>query len=157
MPVRAVSLPQSPTAPHESDFNEWCRETAALIRERRWSEIDAEHLAEEIEASANRDERELWNRLVVLVMHLLKWQIQAGRRSPSWAHTVREQRNKLRLILDQSPSLNRAACARWSYVYERARRNAIAETGLAERHFSAECPWTPDQVLDPDFYPDPAK
>jgi hypothetical protein len=157
MPVRAERLPRSPAAPYESDFNEWCRETAALIRERRWSEIDAEHLAEEIEALANRDERELCNRLVVLVMHLLKWHIQAGRRSPSWAHTVREQRNKLRLILDQSPSLNRVARARWSYVYERARRNAISETGLAERHFPAECPWTPDQALDPDFYPEPAK
>jgi Domain of unknown function DUF29 len=157
MPVRAVSLTQSSTTPYESDFNAWCRETAALIRERRWSEIDAEHLAEEIEALANRDERELDSRLTVLLMHLLKWHVQSRLRGPSWRSTIREQRRQIGLMLRSSPSLRRVLAGAWTEVYRNAVAGAVDETGVGQESFPVECPWTPDHALDPDFYPEPAK
>jgi hypothetical protein len=127
------------TTPYDSDFNEWCHETAALIRERRWCEIDAEHLAEEIEALANRDRRELDSRLTVLLMNL-------SLRGPSWKRAVREQRCQIGLMLESSPSLRRVVATTWREVYRHAVDDAIAE-----------CPWTPEQVLDSEFYPDAAK
>jgi hypothetical protein len=157
MPVRAQNLPQPSTASYESDFNDWCHETAALIRERRWSEIDAEHLAEEIEALAHRDQREFISRLTVLLMHLLKWHIQPKLRSPSWRSTVREQRQQLELLLESSPSLGRLLTSSWLKVYRRAVANAADETNVDRGGFPAVCPWTPEQVLDSEFYPDAAK
>ena len=153
MPVRAESLPQSSSATYESDFIEWCRETAALIRDHRWSKIDAGHLAEEIEALANRDERELDSRLTVLLMHLLKWHVQSRLRSPSWKCTIRVLRRLVGLMIKSSPSLRRVLAGTWAEVYRNAVADAMDETSVDQNRFPAECPWTPDQ----DFYPDPAK
>ncbi len=39
-------------------------------------------------ATAKADKRELLSRLKVLLMHLLKWQFQADKRSKSWKMTI---------------------------------------------------------------------
>ncbi len=158
MAVHAVKTPpQSSLTPYESDFNLWCHETAALIREGRWKEIDGEHLAEEIEALANRDYREVDSRLAIVLLHLLKWHVQPGRRGSSWENTLAEQRRQLAYIFGSSPSLLRLFTRNWQDVYHYAVRKAVRETGLPERQFPAECPWTPEQVLDAQFYPDAAE
>jgi hypothetical protein len=38
-------------------------------------------------------------------------------------------------------------------VYGRARRKASRESGLALETFPPACPWTYDQIIDPDFFP----
>ena len=40
--------------------------------------------------------------------------------------------------------------------YETARLKAAGETGLDEGVFPPDCPFTIDEILDPDFYPEPA-
>ncbi len=157
MAVYATQMPLQPDSLYEVDFFEWCHKTANLLREGRWENIELEHLVEEIKALAGRDEREIYNRLVVLVMHLLKWHAQSAYRCQSWRNTIVEQRRKIELILEQSPSLKGRAQHRWAYLYARALNKAVAETGFAERQFPAECPWTPEQVLDPQFYPEAAE
>jgi Domain of unknown function DUF29 len=39
--------------------------------------------------------------------------------------------------------------------YARARRDAARQTGLPLSTFPEACPWTPEQILDPDFFPEP--
>lgn len=65
-------------------FFAWTQEQSALIRAKRWSEIDVEHLAEEVEDMRKSERRSLESRLEILLMHLLKWQVQKDRRSNSW-------------------------------------------------------------------------
>jgi hypothetical protein len=98
--------------------------------------------------------RELGSRLVVLLMHLLKWRYQPNRRSPSWATTVRDQRDEIEELLADSPSLRSAVQDTLSSVYARARRKAISETGLPESTFPPDCPFTPEQILSEDFLPE---
>ena len=52
-----------------------------MIRQGRLAEVDLEHVAEEIEDMGKRDRREVRSRLIVLMMHLLKWQLQPELRS----------------------------------------------------------------------------
>lgn len=59
---------------YDEDFALWTAETARLLREGRFKEIDVEHVAEEIEDMGNRDHRELFSRLTLIIQHLLKWQ-----------------------------------------------------------------------------------
>lgn len=40
---------------YQVDFNTWTDQTAQLLREGRWAEIDTEHLIEEIEDLGKRD------------------------------------------------------------------------------------------------------
>jgi hypothetical protein len=44
--------------------------------------------------------------------------------------------------------------AEWiNTTYQRARREAMVETGLSEENFAIACPFSVDEILDLDFYP----
>lgn len=65
---------------YEKDVVAWAKEQAALLRAGQFSALDIEHLAEEIEDVGKSEQRELANRMAVLLAHLLKWQCQPERR-----------------------------------------------------------------------------
>ncbi len=57
---------------YDLDFHAWATEQAALLRTGRLSDIDAAHIAEEIEALGRSERHELTSCLSVLLLHLLK-------------------------------------------------------------------------------------
>src|SRR3954467_9120952 len=89
---------------YDTDFAEWSRHNAELLRAGRASEADLEHIAEEIEDMGKRERRSLHNRFVRLIEHLLKWQYQPERRGSSWTRTIILQRRTIRRLLDENPS-----------------------------------------------------
>jgi hypothetical protein len=139
---------------YEEDFYAWTVEQARLLRSGELAAIDAANIAEEIESMGRSDRRELKSRLVVLIMHLLKWRHQPAARSRSWSATIEEQRLQIEGVLAESPSLRPAIAATLPEVYAIARARAIAETGLADDLFPNVCPFTPDDVLSPTFLPE---
>lgn len=138
---------------YDEDFFEWTRRSAELLRAGRFDQADIEHIAEEIEDMGKRDLKELNSRVQVLVAHLLKWQLQPTRRSRSWSSTIVTQRIEIDGDLKQSPSLKRKIRSGLPDNYAKAVRRAIAETGLASDLFPVECPFTVEQILDPEFLP----
>ncbi len=142
-------------AGYDTDFYEWCLETAALIRDQRFDEVDLEHVAEEIEDMGKRDKREVESRLAVLIMHLLKWQAQPEHRGkPSWVSTINEQRHRLMRVVRDSPSLVRVLQGELPSVYPDAVRLAARETHLDRASFPKTCPYTAEQILRDDFFPE---
>jgi hypothetical protein len=139
---------------YDSDFFEWTQHSAELIRQGRLNEADLEHIAEEIEDMGKRDRREVRSRLIVLIAHLLKWQLQPERRTPSWRGTIIEQRQQLDLVFQDSPSLVDLAEHELPLIYTRAARRALAETGLASDRLPPECPYSETEILDSRFLPD---
>jgi hypothetical protein len=115
---------------YDEDFFEWTQRTAELIREGRFSEVDREHLAEEIADMGKRDRRELRSRTVRLIQHLLKWKYQPKRRCNSWLATIGEQRRRLLLLLEDSPSLRRVLEDDLGLLYSQAVRAALQEMRL---------------------------
>ena len=97
--------------------------------------------------------RELNSRLVVLVMHLLKWHYQPSHQGASWKITIRNQRKELRWLLRDSPSLRPLLPDILINAYADARTDAAEETGLALTTFPPDCPWTTEQMLEPDWLP----
>lgn len=142
------------TAAYEKDFFAWTQEQAQLLRSRQFSQVDIENVAEELESTGRSDKREIDSRIEVLLVHLLKWQIQVGFRSPSWFGTIREQRSRIEDLLGESPSLRPLVAQIRPTLYARARRVAANETGLPARMFPARCPFTPEQILAEDFLPE---
>ncbi len=138
---------------YEKDFYVWSQENARLIRERRFSELDIENIAEEIEAMGKRDKRELASRLAVLLAHLLKWQYEADFRSRSWKSTIVTQRAEIDNLLKDSPGLRYKLNERIDSAYSRAKKSAAAETGLSVRTFPETCPYSQKEILDTDFLP----
>src|SRR5262249_24784718 len=137
---------------YDEDFFEWTAHTARLLRQGRLAEADIAHIAEEIEDMGKRDRRGVFNRLRVLIAHLLKWTIQPDRRSPSWKATIVEQRSRLDLIFQDSSSLRRYASDEQEDLYCRAVQLAALETGQREG-FPGQCPWSLEQILVADFFP----
>ena len=138
---------------YEHDFYAWLQNQAALLKAGRLAEVDMDNLIEEIEALGRSERVELVSRLLVLLTHLLKWQFQPSARSSSWRGTIDEQRTQIELRLDDSPSLRRLIPESLAYAYPKAVRKAAFETGLATEAFPTDCPYTVDEVLDPDFWP----
>lgn len=51
------------------------------------------------------EQRELVNRLVILLLHLLQWRFQTALRGNSWRLSIKEQRIRLASHLEDNPSL----------------------------------------------------
>lgn len=139
---------------YDSDFYAWANQQAALLRAGKLNAADIEHIAEEIESMGRSEKRELISRLAVLLMHLLKWHVQPTLRGNSWRATIKIQRRELERHLADNPSLKSKLPDIIAGAYGDAVLLAMRETGLAESTFPAVCPWSFEQMMDPDFWPD---
>lgn len=140
---------------YDEDFVLWLDFQAVLLRQGRVHELDLENLAEEVESIGRSDKREVYNRLTVLLAHLLRYQFQPDKCTRSWLSTIREQRRQLRLVFQDSPSLAKNyAPGAFGNTYHDARQDTSDETGLSVDAFPETCLYTLAQVLDEDFLPE---
>ena len=144
------------TTSYDLDVVAWANEQARLIRAGRFDLLDLEHIAEEIEDVGKSEQRELANRMAVLLAHLLKWQYQPERRGASRDATIRHQWQRIERRLAKTPSLR--GCLNdpdwWDDAWGDAFEVASAETGLGIEIFPAVCPWAVAEVLGPDWLPE---
>jgi hypothetical protein len=140
---------------HEQDFYAWTQQQASLLKTGQLSQLDIDHLVEELENMGASEKRELISRLEVLMVHLLKWQHQPALQSRSWILTIEEQRLPLEDHLQDNPSLLNTANlqAAMAKAYRRALVKTEKETGLARSLFPKSCPYTAEQIMDSRFYP----
>jgi Domain of unknown function DUF29 len=139
---------------YDRDFYAWSRQQAELLRKGSLADADIEHIAEEIDSMGRTEKRELISRLTVLLLHLLKWRHQSGRRGPSWEASIANQRDDIADHLEDNPSLKPLVPQALASAYRKASREAVAETGLPGAMFPDKCPWTVEQVLDGGFWPE---
>lgn len=139
---------------YESDYMKWIETTVENLRLRDCSNIDWENLIEEIEDMGRSERRSLESNLVVLLLHLLKWQFQPDKRSGSWKGSIAEHRRRIRKTIEDSPSLKPYLEGVLSECYSDALEQAIAETGLSIETFPQLCLYTSAEVLDSNFLPD---
>jgi hypothetical protein len=148
-----VVVPPADDSLYDRDFFEWTQTIAEQLLRGSVSQADLERVAEEIADMGKRDRREVHSRMVVLIMHLIKWAIQPERRDGStWLSTINQQRLELGGIFEQSPSLRRFASLDLPRAYSRACKDALAETG-SRAPLPEACPYTIDQILDDDWFP----
>lgn len=138
---------------YEQDIHAWTQQTAELLRQHRFQEIDIEHLVEELETMGRRDRQELVSRLKILLGHLLKWQYQPQHRSSSWRGSILEQRLRIRDLLQDVPSLKPFLAEAASAAYGDGARLASKETGLPLAQLPAALPYALDPLLDDDWFP----
>lgn len=139
---------------YEKDFNLWIEQTINQLKNGDLTNLDRENLIEEIQSMGNSDKRETFSRLKVLLMHLLKWKYQPQKRTASWLNTIDEQREQLELILKDSPSLKPYFQEILSDCYQKAIRATVNETNLPKKTFPIECPFTQEQILDDNYFPE---
>ncbi|MCK7578328.1 MAG: DUF29 domain-containing protein [Chromatiales bacterium] len=138
---------------YERDIHAWTQQTAELLRQGRFQEIDIDHLVEELESMGRRDRQELVSRLKILLAHLLKWQYQPAHRSSSWRGSILEQRLRIRDLLLDCPSLKPFLAEATTAAYSDGMKLASKETGLPLALFPKTLPYALDPVLDDDWLP----
>ncbi|HLC15529.1 MAG TPA: DUF29 domain-containing protein [Thermodesulfovibrionia bacterium] len=138
---------------YEKDFYAWTLHNAELLRQGKIRDIDAINIAEELESIGKSDRRQVINRLIVLLVHLLKWEYQKESRSGSWKGSIVEQRRRVIRLLEDSPSLNIELDKKLDYAYTEALKQASIETGLDRSLFPIRCPYSKEQILNDEFYP----
>lgn len=139
---------------YEQDFYGWTQEQARLLREGRFADLDVANVVEEIETLGRSERRELVAHLRVLLTHLLTWVHQPDRRGRSWRLTIEAQRVQARQHLQENPSLKPQLEDITENAYRLGIIDAERQTRLSRRTFPATCPWSFDQAMAEEFWPE---
>lgn len=145
--ARRMHLPALQPALYERDAYAWALEQACLIRERRFAEIDLENVAEEIESVGRSERAAFRSQLGRVIQHLLKWDYQPLKRTPSWRHSVAAHRVRAHKILSENPSFKAIRDDIVSDAFDVAVLDAVAETGLERAAFPDACPYSFDDIM----------
>lgn len=139
---------------YETDYLQWIETTLEKLRSQDYPNVDWENLIEEIEDMSRSERRSLKSNLIVVLLHLLKWQFQADRRTGSWEGSIIEHRRRVREALSDSPSLQPYLESIFAECYSQAVKQAKAETGLSLEIFPQQCPYQLAEVLNDEFLPE---
>lgn len=146
---------------YDQDFYAWTQAQAALLRKGAVQDLDLEHLLEEIEDMGHSQRDALASHLLVLLTHLLKLAVAVRERPADlvrvgrgWRTTCRTQRRLLAKRLRRNPSLRPTVPEECADAYVIARDEAATALDVDEAVIPAQCPWTPEQILDEDFWPE---
>jgi len=139
---------------YEEDFYGWVSASIGLLKQKRFGEMDIDHLIEELEDMGNNKKHALVSRLAQLIFHLLKWQYQPDFRGRSWDASIQEQRKRVKKILLENPSLKSELDVFLVDAYEDAILLIKKETPLDLKLFSHDCPYKFEEIISNDFYPE---
>jgi Domain of unknown function DUF29 len=155
-----VLAPPPATKPlYDEDFPLWAERQAALLRARRFEELDLDNLTEEVEDLSRRERETVESLVETIIEHLLKLTLSpAERPRRGWLVTVDKQRARLARKL--TPTLRTHLESEIPALYAGLRRpvsRQLDKNGVLPNALPPVCPYTLDQLLDPDWYPDNAQ
>jgi len=152
-------MPDGPR--YEDDFYAWTQYQAQVLRSlhTRDNRFDRDNLVEEIESLGRSERDAVRSQVRRILLHLLKLAHSPARDPRSdWMGSIidapAEIENKL------SSSLRRDAEERLARLYVLVRKQAALDLlkhheDEAARSLPTECPYTLDQILAEDWYPEP--
>jgi hypothetical protein len=138
----------------EDDLESWCYEQAELLRQKRFSEADLANIVEELESLGREQRPVLRAKYRLLICDLLTWQFQPDLRSTSLDAGIAGTRHEIFDREEMNLALSRNGKRMVRQVYPDAVREAASATGLARGQFPADCPYTLEQLRDPDWMPE---
>ncbi len=102
---------------YDQDILLWVEDTVAKLKAHDFANLDLENLIEEVESLGVSQKKELLNRLITLLEHLLKRiYVHLPNDYNGWEKTILNQRKKLEALLVEVPSLK----TRWNISFSSA-------------------------------------
>ena len=143
---------------YDKDFPAWAEETAHLLTERRFEEIDLEALIDEVQDLSRREKETVKSFLETIIEHLLKLAYAPApiltNNLNGWTSTVHRTRRKLGEKLAESRLLSNYAAETFDDAYAGGLYDTMGSTAdFGPVEWPQVCPWSLEQVLDPDFFP----
>jgi len=157
-PLSDVTIGNIAMATHsyETDFIQWTQEQSALLRAGKWAQLDYANIAEELEEMGKEQKLALQSLLRQILVHLLKLEHSpAAAPKIKWTEEVIEFRDQAQSRIDATPSLKHHAPELFDKAWQQARRAAAKAFALYNEEVSLpeRCPYSLEQVLDPDYLP----
>lgn len=143
----------SPSYLYDTDYVGWLDSNVEKLRSQNYAQVDWENLIAEIADMAKSEWRSLKSNLIILLIHLLKWQFQSDKKTGSWERSIIEHRRRIKESLKDSPSLKPFLVEIFPECYADALLQTKAETGLPLASFPAQSPYDLFQILDGEFLP----
>jgi len=140
-------MSEQDTLHYEDDFALWVEAQVKLLRDRDFERLDVINIMDELDGLAGNLCRELENRMVILLQHLLNCRTLPAQIDRSWPAVIRRERREMAMLLEQSPSLRLTLPEVVAYAYPHAVIEAADDTGFVSDRFPAECPWTVEEIL----------
>jgi hypothetical protein len=147
---------------YQTDYYAWTKQQAAELRRlaaaRANTTLDLENLAEEVESLGRSDLATVRSQLRRIVEHLLKLEHSpAAEPRFGWRESVIDARDIIPDVI--TATLRREVEAELAKTYQQGRRRAEAALirhgeREAARALPATCPYSFDQIVGHDWYPD---
>ena len=134
---------------YDTDFAEWSRQTAEMLRAGRLEELDLENVAEEIESLGKSEHAAVRCQIKLLLMHNVKQMIQPERDGTRWRLSIADARQTILDHIEDSPSLRKYLRDNLQRFYQDSVRLALIETeqAAAAESVPKKCPWALDALL----------
>lgn len=148
---------------YENDFYAWTQHQATVLREMPVTDnrFDREHVAEEIEDLGNSVRSAVRSQVRRIMEHFLKLQYSPAREPPAdWMASIVDAR----IILedDLTATLRLDVTREVDRLYRAARKQSELDLERYREREAAgsiplECPYSLDQILEEDWYPEPVE
>ena len=148
---------------YEDDFYAWTQYQAEVLRTLPTADnrFDRDNLVEEIESLGRSERDAVRSQVERILLHFLKL-AHSPARDPrfDWMDSIAEARGTLANKL--SPALRRDSEEVLPTLYAAARRRATLQLSRygeyqAAQSLPTECPYTMDEIIADDWYPNPAE
>lgn len=135
---------------YEDDVVAWSIEQAALLRSGKFSSLDIEHIADEIEGVGKSEQREFSSRMSILLAHVWMWQVKPSARGSSREVMIRTQRDSVERKIRKTPSLEGCLADPdwWADAWGDAVALATKESDLNLATIPGNCPWDYAQLME---------
>lgn len=139
---------------YETDDLEWLESTIKLLKNRQFNALDLDNLIEELEDLGGEKRNTVVSLLNQIIRHLLLleyWKNEAERNTNHWRSEIYSFRDQLDQRL--TTNLRKYLQEHLHFIYKRALGFVKEKTGNSA-NFPTECPYTLDQLLDLNWFPE---
>ena len=155
--------PGSSGPDYDEDFYAWTQYQAEVLRSMPCDDnrFDREHVAEEIEDLGKSERDAVRSQVRRILVHLLKLALFPGQRSAARMDEARSSTPAPSLRTGCRRRCGRISSASLPRLYRRARKRRelaiCVDYGEQRSHrlLPTTCPYTLDQILEDDWYPEP--
>jgi len=138
---------------YEVDDSLWLEKTVELLRERKYHQLDLENLIEELEDLGRERKHQMASLLEQIIRHLLLlqyWEVERERNSNHWEAEIVGFRTQIKRKM--TTNFYNYLSENFERIYQDARLYVSKKSKL--NIFPSQCPYTLEQLLDQDWFPE---
>lgn len=140
---------------YEIDDYLWLEETIKLLKTKDLENLDLDNLIEELESLGRNDLNKVRSLLKQIIIHILLleyWQEEYERNYRHWQGEIIACRDDLNNSL--TTTLKNKLIQELEHIYNVAVKIVSTKTGLSSNLFPENCPYSLEQLLDDNWYPE---